>query len=140
MKKLFLAALLFSLSVCAFAQQDYVGRYDFFTGFSYLNSPKLDLQQRGFNTQIGVNLRRWLAFGFDYSIQEGRARLVPADLKPQYATLLNRHCSGRAGWSRLPGFPAACRASRAMCLRTLRCHHPDVYRWAAACLSALEER
>ena len=82
MKKLFLAALLFSLSVCAFAQQDYVGRYDFFTGFSYLNSPKLDLQQRGFNTQLGVNLRHWLAFGFDYSIQEGRASLVTTDLKP----------------------------------------------------------
>ena len=83
MKKMFLAALLVSLSACAFAQQDYVGRYDFFTGFSYLNSPKLDLQQRGFNTQIGVNLRRWLAFGFDYSIQEGRAELVPNDSRTE---------------------------------------------------------
>ena len=88
MKKLFLAALLFSLSVCAFAQQDYVGRYDFYTGFSYLNSPKLDLQQRGFNTQLGVNLRHWLAFGFDYSIQEGRASLVTADLKPSLQATL----------------------------------------------------
>jgi hypothetical protein len=35
MKKLFLAALLLTLSACAFAQQDYVGRYDFFTGFSF---------------------------------------------------------------------------------------------------------
>jgi hypothetical protein len=89
MKKLFLVVLLFTLSACAFAQQDYVGRYDFFTGFSYLNSPKLDLQQRGFNTQLGVNLTRWLAFGVDYSIQEGRASLVPNDLKTQYATPLN---------------------------------------------------
>lgn len=89
MKKLFLAVLLVSLSACAFAQQDYVGRFDFYTGFSYLKAPKLDLQQRGFNTQIGVNLRRWLAFGFDYSIQEGRASLVTSDLKTQYATPLN---------------------------------------------------
>jgi hypothetical protein len=106
MKKLFLAALLFSLSVCAFAQQDYVGRYDFFTGFSYLNSPKLDLQQRGFNTQLGVNLRRWVAFGFDYSIQEGRASLVPSDLKPSYATLVNNTLLA-AQLGLVPGFPAA---------------------------------
>jgi len=89
MKKLFLAALLLTLSACAFAQQDYVGRYDFFTGFSFLDSPKLDLQQRGFNTQIGVNVRTWLAMGVDYSIQTGHAALVPNDLKPPYTTLLN---------------------------------------------------
>jgi opacity protein-like surface antigen len=89
MKKLFLAALLLALSCGAFAQQDYVGRYDVFAGYSYLNSPKLDLQQRGFNTQLGVNLKRWLAFGADYSIQFGRASLTPSDLKPQYATPLN---------------------------------------------------
>jgi opacity protein-like surface antigen len=98
MKKLYLAVLLLSLSACAFAQQDYVGRYDFFTGFSYLNSPKLDLQQRGFNTQLGFNAKRWLALGFDYSIQEGRASLVPSDLKPQYATPLNQLVlAGEAG-------------------------------------------
>jgi hypothetical protein len=89
MKKLFLAALLLSLSACAFAQQDYVGRFDVFTGFSYLRSPKLNLQQRGFNTQLGVNLRPWLAFGLDYSIQEGRASLVTADLKTSLQTELN---------------------------------------------------
>jgi hypothetical protein len=88
MRKLFLAALLLSLSVCAFAQQDYVGRFDVFTGFSYLDSPKLDLEQHGFNTQIGYNARRWLALGLDYSIQFGHASLVPSDLKPQYATPL----------------------------------------------------
>jgi len=88
MKKLFLIALLLSVSACAFAQQSYVGRYDFFTGFSFLDSPKLHLQQRGFNTQIGANLRPWLAFGIDYSIQEGRASLVVSDLKSSLQTLL----------------------------------------------------
>ncbi len=86
MKKLFLAALLLTLSACAFAQQDYVGRYDVFAGFSFLDSPKLDLQQRGFNTQLGFNARRWLALGFDYSIQNGHASLVIGDLKPKYQT------------------------------------------------------
>jgi hypothetical protein len=98
MKKLFLAALLVSLSACAFAQQDYVGRYDFFTGFSYLRSPKLNLQQRGFNTQLGVNVRPWLAMGLDYSIQEGRASLVTADVKPKFQTPLNQLvAAGQAG-------------------------------------------
>ncbi len=108
MKKLFLVVLLISLSACAFAQQSYVARYDVFTGFSYLNSPKLNLQQRGFNTQIGVNLRRWLAFGVDYSIQEGRAALVPNDLKTQYAAPLNGLVAeGKAGMLAGYGFPAA---------------------------------
>jgi opacity protein-like surface antigen len=98
MKKLFLAALLVSLSVCAFAQQDYVGRYDVFGGFSYLDSPKLDLQQRGINTQLGANLRRWLAFGFDYSIQNGHAALVTKDLKPNVQAGLNQLVlAGEAG-------------------------------------------
>jgi hypothetical protein len=105
MKNVFFVLLLLSLSACAFAQQDYVGRYDVFTGFSYLNSPKLDLQQRGFNTQVGVNARRWLALGFDYSIQEGHASLVPSDLKTPYATALNDLVlEGKAGL--IPGFPA----------------------------------
>ena len=82
MKKLLLAAMLLSLSVCASAQQDYVGRYDVYAGYSYLDSPKLDLQQRGLNVQVGYNARRWLALGFDYSIQFGRASLQASDLKP----------------------------------------------------------
>ena len=76
MRKLLIAALLLSFSACAFAQQDYVGRYDVFAGFSYLNSPKLNLEQRGFNTQVGVNATRWLAMGFDYSIQQGKGTLA----------------------------------------------------------------
>jgi len=80
------------------AQQDYVGRYDFYAGFSYLDSPKLNLQQRGENTQIGVNLRRWLAFGVDYSIQFGHATLKPYDFKAQYEAQLNGLvAAGQAG-------------------------------------------
>jgi opacity protein-like surface antigen len=108
MKKLLIVMLsLFLLTACSFAQ-DYVGRFDVYTGYSYLNSPKLDLQQRGFNTQIGANLNRWLAFGVDYSIQFGRAALVPSDLKTQYATPLNNLvAAGAAGGLAGFGFPAA---------------------------------
>jgi len=106
MKKLILVVLLLSLSVCAFAQQNYVGRYDAFFGFSYLDSPKLDLQQRGFNTQLGVNLKPWIAMGLDYSIQTGRAALVTSDLKAQFATPLNQLvAAGQAGLLPVPAPP-----------------------------------
>jgi hypothetical protein len=82
MKKLFLAALLLTLSVCAFAQQEYVGRFDGFAGYSYLDTPKLDLMERGFITQEGINLNRWLAFGVDFSVIDGHSSILPKDVKP----------------------------------------------------------
>jgi hypothetical protein len=108
MKKLFLAVLLFALSACAFAQQDYVARYDLYTGYSYLASPDVNLSQRGFNTQIGFNATRWLALGVDYSIQFGKGTLVAKDLKPAYATELNQLVAAGAAGQLAPfGFPAA---------------------------------
>jgi hypothetical protein len=65
-----------------------------------LSSPDLNLTQRDFNTQVGVNLRRWLAVGFDYSIQEGRGTLLPTELKPSLQQLL-------AGFPFPPGFTLA---------------------------------
>ncbi len=88
MRKVLIAALLLSLPSFVFAQQEYVGRYDAYAGFSYLDSPQLNLEQRGFNTQVGVNVRRWLAFGFDYSIQQGKGTLLPSELKPSLQLLL----------------------------------------------------
>jgi hypothetical protein len=82
MRKLLIAALLLVFSIGAFAQQEYVGRYDAFAGFSYLDSPKLNLEQRGLNTQVGVNATRWLALGFDYSTQQGNGTLLVPELKP----------------------------------------------------------
>jgi len=75
--------ILFALSVLsssAFAQQEYVSRYDAFTGFSYLNSPTLNLAERGFNAEFGVNVRRWVALGADYSIFTGHSAIRPQDL------------------------------------------------------------
>ncbi|MDR3765332.1 MAG: outer membrane beta-barrel protein [Acidobacteriota bacterium] len=82
MKKLFVVVLLLMLSACAFAQKDYVGRYDVYTGYTYLGSPDMNLTQRGLNVQAGLNLRRWLAFGVDYSVEFGRGTLTAAKLKP----------------------------------------------------------
>lgn len=76
-------SLLFFFSSLSFAQQDYVGRFDAFTGFSYLASPKLNLYQRGFNGEFGVNATRWLALGGDYSILTGNSSLLPRELDPK---------------------------------------------------------
>ena len=69
-------------SVGALAQQEYVPRYDAFTGFSYLDSPKLNLAERGFNAEFGVNVTRWLALGGDYSIFTGHSNITATELKP----------------------------------------------------------
>jgi hypothetical protein len=82
MKALISSLFIFLLSAAGFAQQEYVPRYDAFTGFSYLNSPKLNLAERGFNAEFGVNVTRWLGLGGDYSIFTGHSDITAADLKP----------------------------------------------------------
>ena len=86
--KVFISFLFLFTCVSAIAQQEYVPRYDAFTGFSYLNSPKLNLAERGFNTEFGVNVFRWLALGGDYSIFSGHSAITPADLQPSVVGLL----------------------------------------------------
>ena len=65
----------------ASAQQTYIGRYDAYTGFADIDSPKLGLNEKGFHTQLGINPRRWLSFGFDYSVATGSEYLT-TDLLP----------------------------------------------------------
>ncbi len=79
----FILPIVFLFSIAASAQQDYVPRYDAFTGFSYLASPKLNLYQRGFNGEFGVNVTRWLALGGDYSVLNGTSSLLPKELDPR---------------------------------------------------------
>jgi hypothetical protein len=74
-----LSALL--LASIAFAQQDYIGRYDVYTGYMYLNSPMISLGESGFHTQVGTNPAKWYALGFDFSAGVGDTTLVPSMLK-----------------------------------------------------------
>jgi hypothetical protein len=77
-----LYAVILVFSSLGVAQQEYVGRYDAFAGFSYLSAPKLNLAERGFNGQFGINVNRWLALGGDYSIFIGHSAIRPQDLTP----------------------------------------------------------
>lgn len=71
---------------CGFAQQDYVGRFDLYNGFTWFDSPSAKLEERGYHLQAGVNVRTWLAMGFDYSVVQGNLTLTPNLLKPALAT------------------------------------------------------
>jgi hypothetical protein len=62
----------------AVADQDYVGRYDAYVGFAYLDSPHISLTEPGVHAQAGMRLRRWVSMGFDFSDSSGDASLTPA--------------------------------------------------------------
>lgn len=78
-------AWLFVASVSA--QPTYVGRYDVYAGFVDIDSPALGLNEKGFHAQAGINPRRWLSFGGDYSVATGSevltTNLLPATLQAQ---------------------------------------------------------
>jgi len=70
------------LAITALAQQTEIHRYDVYGGFAGFETPWLNLAQRGFHTQEGVNLRPWLSVGFDYSEASGHNSLTASVLKP----------------------------------------------------------
>lgn len=82
-----LAALAAFGAASAQAQQTYIGRYDAYVGYADINSPDLGLNESGFHTQGGINLRRWLSVGGDYSIGWGSqiltTNLLPAALQAE---------------------------------------------------------
>jgi len=75
------ALLLLLLSQPACAQQTDVPQYDIYNGFTYFETPSLNLAERGYHLQVGRNMRRWLALGFDYSVVSGHNSLTPSLLK-----------------------------------------------------------
>jgi len=77
---LFLLAILL-IALPAFGQQNYVSRYDIFTGYTFLDSPKVSLAEHGFHLQAGLRPKTWYSLGFDYSVATGDLTLTP-DLLP----------------------------------------------------------
>jgi hypothetical protein len=72
--------LVFLAGAAAQAQQSYVGRYDAYAGFADLESPALGLNQTGYHIQLGMNMRSWMAAGFDYTNANGTMILTPNEL------------------------------------------------------------
>ena len=79
----FLLAALLMVAPSSRSLDEYVGRYDLYTGFSDLNTPGLNnINQIGFHLQAGINANRCSSFGFDYSTQNGATHLTPGIATP----------------------------------------------------------
>ena len=77
-----LAVLFAFAGISANALQTYISRYDVYTGFAVIDSPALGLDEHnGFHVQAGMNPRRWLSFGGDYSVASG-SEMLTTDLLP----------------------------------------------------------
>lgn len=88
-----LAVLVLFAAACCPAQQSYISKYDAFVGFSDINAPYVNnLNQPGVALQGGIANNRWLASGFDYSVQSGTgpftASLLPTNLQQALAAQL----------------------------------------------------
>jgi len=95
-------ALLLLFAACAFAQQTYVTRFDAFAGYTYLNSPNIDLAEHGFHTQVGVRALKWLSLGFDYSVAQGDATITPDLLLTSLQQSLGAQIAALIAAGRLP--------------------------------------
>lgn len=104
--RLFLLILLIPFP--ALCQQDYVGRFDLYNGFTWFDSPSANLEERGYHLQAGVNARTWLALGFDYSVVTGNLTLVPSLLKPSLETQIGQQIAAlEAAGLVTPGYQVA---------------------------------
>ena len=85
----------------AFGQQ-YVGRYDVYGGFMYLDSPHINLAERGFHLQAGVRPKTWYSLGFDYSISTGHTALTPNLLVTSLQQQLGKQLQQLAAIGKIP--------------------------------------
>ncbi len=84
------------------AQQRVIDRYDLYSGFTAFSTPHLNLTERGYNFQAGVNLRSWLATGFDFAYVTGHSSLTPSMLKPALAAQINQEIAALEAAQKLP--------------------------------------
>jgi hypothetical protein len=91
MRRLFfcvLALLLLSTAPTCFSQQDDIRQFAVFGAYTYLATPSLNLAQRGFDGDLGYNVRPWLTFGFDFGYYTGHSTLLPNDLNPGFVAII----------------------------------------------------
>lgn len=86
----------------AFAQQDYIGRFDAYAGYAYFNSPAIGLPEHGFGLQAGWRAKTWLTFGGDYSRATGDLILKPEVLTPALQQTLGAQLAALAAAGQLP--------------------------------------
>jgi hypothetical protein len=86
----------------ASAEQTYVTRYDVYAGYSYFNSPKINLTARGIHLQAGLRPTRWYSLGLDYTNVSGDLTLSPELLPTSLQDRLSLQLRQLAAVGRLP--------------------------------------
>jgi hypothetical protein len=90
------------LAPAGFSQQTYVSKYDLYTGYAFLDSPRVSLFENGFQLQVGVRPRTWYSLGFDYSISKGDLSITPGLLPLALQQQLAGQLGALAAAGRLP--------------------------------------
>lgn len=86
---LMFASFLLLLVSQAHAQTQYVGRFEVYEGFMYLDSPHMSLAEPGYHIQAGVRAKKWVSLGFDYSRGTGNSALTSNLLSTSLQQQLN---------------------------------------------------
>lgn len=97
-----LTLALLILTSTGFGQQTFVSKYDLYTGYAFLNSPRINLFQNGTQIQVGMRPRTWLSMGFDYSLTKGNLEITPELLPTDLQTRLGAQLGALAAAGRLP--------------------------------------
>ncbi len=95
-------ATLLLLTSLAFGQQSYIGRYDAYVGYMYLDSPKINLGEHGFHVQVGVRPKTWYSLGVDYSRGTGQTAITPGLLLTSLQQTLGAQLAQLAALGRIP--------------------------------------
>jgi hypothetical protein len=94
--------LILTLASVVSGQQIYVTRFDAFAGYTYLNSPKVGLAEKGFQTQFGVRPWTFMSIGFDYAVVSGDLTLTPDLLLPSVQQSLGAQLGQLVAAGRIP--------------------------------------
>lgn len=78
-----------ALAPRGWSQSQYVGRFEVYEGFMYMDSPHMSLGEPGYHIQAGLRARRWVSFGFDYSRGTGDTALTSSLLTSPLQQQLN---------------------------------------------------
>jgi hypothetical protein len=78
---LFQLVFLLLFTLAGFGQQEYIGKWDAYIGYAFLQTPNQSLLQNpGFHVQGGYNWKPWLALGVDYTYASGSSAITPGQL------------------------------------------------------------
>jgi hypothetical protein len=85
--------LLLLVTLPVVGEQNYVGRWDAFAGYTYISQPAINLGENGANFQFAFRPKTWVTLGFDYNVATGQNILVPGML----TTSLQQRLGGQLG-------------------------------------------